>query len=62
MEEGNQKKGPKKEPREEDQASFEDGKREPHAKDSRLLLESRKGEETNSFLESPERNTVLPVS
>ena len=28
MEEGNQKKGPKKEPREEDQASFEDGGRE----------------------------------
>lgn len=62
LEEGGGRGGTKVRRTRPDVAGFEDGKREPHAKDSRLLLESRKCEETNSFLESLERNAVLPVS
>ena len=49
-----------------DVAGFEDGKREPYAKDSSLLLESGKGEETNrsfaSVLIFAQRDLCRPPS
>lgn len=41
--------------------AFEDGGREPEAKERRWLPEARKGKKMNSPQEPPGRNTAMPT-